>query len=366
MRSSAAKVGILAAASVIMLALADLRSFGQPAPPSESEVNRRLEEKAAAGDPMAQFMLAGSLWDGTRMAQDRPRALLLYEAAARKGIASAQSFVGWVHLTGEGVTADASQAYEWLSAAARQEDAYATYLLSQMYTRGEGVERDPERAYDLLLRSAELAYVPARITASGFLLYGPMERRDVAKGMHLLEQAARSEDSHAHYGLGREYLLGRNTERDLSAAAYWISRAAEADHVLGGLWLSELYVKGIGVDPDSVRADAERRAALERASSAEKNFFAWQLATGEDPIERNGPVAVEIMEDVLRAADNRRPAYLDTLAAAYAESGRFDEAVATQRAAVAALPADLPQDSRAGFDARLALYERREAYRETP
>jgi TPR repeat protein len=356
----------MAAASLIMLALSATRSFGQPAPVSDAEVSRRLEEAAAAGDPMAQFRLAQSLWDGERRAQDRPRALLLYEAAARKGIASAQSFLGWAHLTGQGVTADAVEAYEWLSAAARQEDGYASFLLSQVYARGDGVEQDLEHAYDLLVRAAELAYAPARLQASALLLYGPMSRRDSAKGIYLLEQAARSEDSQAHYILGREYLAGLRTQRDVPAAAYWISRAAEADHVLGGLWLSELYAKGLGVDRDSVRADAERRAALERATGAEKNLFAWQLATRDNPIERNGAVAVAIMEDLLRTADNRTAAYLDTLAAAYAESGRFDEAVATQIAAAAALPADLPAESRAGFDERLALYRRNEAYREMP
>ena len=58
----------------------------------------------------------------------------------------------------------------------------------------------------------------------------------------------------------------------------------------------------------------------------------------------------------------RRPGILDTLAAALANAGRFDEAVSTLSAALDATPADNP--SRPAMERRLSLFRRRLPYRE--
>lgn len=61
---------------------------------------------------------------------------------------------------------------------------------------------------------------------------------------------------------------------------------------------------------------------------------AWVFATCPNPVMRNGPRAVELMEDVIKRSGTRNPILLRTLAAAYAESGRFPEAVATAHEAL--------------------------------
>ena len=55
---------------------------------------------------------------------------------------------------------------------------------------------------------------------------------------------------------------------------------------------------------------------------------------------------------------------LDTLAAAYAEAGRFDEAAATAREAVAAAERTGNPAAVARMSARLSQYERRERVRQ--
>ena len=65
------------------------------------------------------------------------------------------------------------------------------------------------------------------------------------------------------------------------------------------------------------------------------NSLAWHLATCELPAARDGRAAVEIAEAAVAATDRQEANYLDTLAAAYAEIGRFDQAVKTQAEAVA-------------------------------
>src|SRR5205823_991339 len=63
---------------------------------------------------------------------------------------------------------------------------------------------------------------------------------------------------------------------------------------------------------------------------------AWKLATSADAGRRNGRLARLKAEIVSQAYDDGDPKALDALAAAHAELGDFQAAVATQRQALAA------------------------------
>ncbi len=95
------------------------------------------------------------------------------------------------------------------------------------------------------------------------------------------------------------------------------------------------------------------------------NNLAWILATSRDDRLRNGREAVEIAERLCQATGHQMPAALDTLAAAYAESHRFADAVRT-----ASQGADLAsaQHQFALADeirGRLKQYEAQQPYRDT-
>ncbi len=57
------------------------------------------------------------------------------------------------------------------------------------------------------------------------------------------------------------------------------------------------------------------------------NNLAWLLATSPDGDLRNGPEAVRLAERACELTQYREPLFIGTLAAAYAEAGRFPEAV---------------------------------------
>jgi len=57
--------------------------------------------------------------------------------------------------------------------------------------------------------------------------------------------------------------------------------------------------------------------------------LAWILATCPDSSVRNGPLAVELTEKPLAERGRSNPTLLHTLAAAYAEAGKFNEAMST-------------------------------------
>ena len=94
------------------------------------------------------------------------------------------------------------------------------------------------------------------------------------------------------------------------------------------------------------------------------NNLAWLLATSRDPKFRNGAEAVELAERAYTLTGRSNPNYLDTLAAAYAEAGRPDDAVRACEQAVA-LARAAGQDGLAGtIEERMQLYRAGQAYRE--
>jgi tetratricopeptide (TPR) repeat protein len=65
------------------------------------------------------------------------------------------------------------------------------------------------------------------------------------------------------------------------------------------------------------------------------NALAWLLATTDDPELRNPYLAVQLAERAARQSGERDPRILDTLAAAYADAGRHEEAAAVAERALA-------------------------------
>jgi TPR repeat protein len=77
---------------------------------------------------------------------------------------------------------------------------------------------------------------------------------------------------------------------------------------------------------------------LERAANAgdvdAMNNLAWCYATNRWSGWRNGPEAVRLAEEACALTAYENPNLLDTLAAAYAEQGQYERAVAIERCAV--------------------------------
>ncbi len=95
------------------------------------------------------------------------------------------------------------------------------------------------------------------------------------------------------------------------------------------------------------------------------NNLAWLLATHPKASQRDGVKAIALAERANRLCGGQQPGALDTLAAAYAEAGRFSDALATARKA---LELAKRQDSRPMADslrARIALYEAGKPYHQT-
>jgi Flp pilus assembly protein TadD len=96
------------------------------------------------------------------------------------------------------------------------------------------------------------------------------------------------------------------------------------------------------------------------------NNLAWVLATHPEPRLRDAQDAVRLAERAAALTASNDAAVLDTLAAAYAEAGRFSEASASARRAIALARADGDADLARAIAARLAGYAAGRPHRDPP
>jgi len=164
----------------------------------------------------------------------------------------------------------------------------------------------------------------------------------------------------AHQKLADLLMADGATDEALAHAAEAARLAPEGNAALG-LALSYM-------EADRPRdAIGVLRSVLARdpADGGAASMLAWLFATSHEKELRDGNAAVALAErsvggDAGRAPDADR---LDTLAAAYAEVGRFADAVATARRAEAAARAAGSAELAGEIAARIALYERGRPFR---
>jgi Flp pilus assembly protein TadD len=142
--------------------------------------------------------------------------------------------------------------------------------------------------------------------------------------------AADPTDPNAHCGMGqaltRQGKLEEGRAQFLEALRL-APKDAEAHYYLGVLLAEQHH---------TAEAMTEYRTASEIQPNRPDalNNLAWILATDPRPEFRNGAEAVQMATKASSLTGNRSPFFIGTLAAAYAEAGRFDEAVAAAENAV--------------------------------
>lgn len=164
--------------------------------------------------------------------------------------------------------------------------------------------------------------------------------------MNLAQSCMQADDSKT-----AEQLLGHVLEIDPGRATAW--------HAMGFLKLR------IGQSHAAVQAFRAGLESSERDVSL-INDLAWLLATSSDPTLRDGAEALALVQSVHDATGSGDPNVLDTLAAALAELGRFDEAVETIELAIRTAGELGSADLKKRLADRGALYRDHKPYRMSP
>ena len=101
--------------------------------------------------------------------------------------------------------------------------------------------------------------------------------------------------------------------------------------------------------------------AAEQNLPQAQNDYAWLLSTSHLEDLRDGELALTYAEKAVAQVESA--AYLDTLAAAYAELGRFSDAIRIQERALA-LVSEASSEEAAALADHLAAYRAGEPWRE--
>ena len=103
---------------------------------------------------------------------------------------------------------------------------------------------------------------------------------------------------------------------------------------------------------------------LDPANPGTYGNLAWLLAACSDASIRNGPKAVTLAEKADQLSSGANPVIAGTLAAAYAESGRFPQAIATVQRALSLVSAHPNSQLYQMLNAQLTLYRAGTAFHE--
>lgn len=169
------------------------------------------------------------------------------------------------------------------------------------------------------------------------------------------------EHAEAENNLGNVLAL----EGDLAGAMPHFTRALQLDpnlfeaqyFVAGDLARQKKYDLAVAGYNNALRIKPDYPSAL--------NDLAWILAAEDAPKVRNPEQAIEFARRACELTVGKEPGYLDTLAVAYSEAGRFADALdATQRAVAAARAVD-NESLALKIEGRLKHYQQGISYRQS-
>jgi tetratricopeptide (TPR) repeat protein len=168
------------------------------------------------------------------------------------------------------------------------------------------------------------------------------------------------EDPRANCGLGKALAMqGRHADAVWEfIAALKVGYNYPEAHRLLALSLSTLR------RPSDAALEYQRALQFDPSDLDSLNNLAWLQSTSPDPTLRNGTNAIVLANRACELTTNLQPVFIGTLAAAYAEAGRFDDAIA---AAQKARDLALAQTNQPIADANLKLldlYRLHQPYRE--
>ena len=224
--------------------------------------------------------------------------------------------------------------------------------------------------------------------------YALQEKLDEAMAMFLKATQLNPGLAAAHYNLGNAYLLKGHTEEAIAELKTALRR--EPDHIKAKNRLADALLQtGKGAEalpyceavvkarpqdahahfnlgmaclaakrPDQAAAGFNEAVRLAPDTPECLNALAWIYAASPQTKLRNGPEAVRLAERACQLTKRQQTTILDTLAAAYAETGRFAEAVKTteeiRALALSAHDTNMVEVTRQ----RLELYRAGKAYRD--
>lgn len=301
-----------------------------------------FERGVAVGDAAAANNLGVMYLKGRGVDIDYVRARELFETAAADGIAGAMFNRGIMLLRGYGGPPEPARAHGWFERAARLGDREAQFFLGLMLTRGDGVPADPEAAREWFRQSAEAGLAASQFNLAMLLLSQDVEDNEdealrwlsaasaqahpgaalqiaqlhlrhadnperTARAAAILRPLAEDGSAEGQLQLGMMYSFGGAHVLDHEEGRFWLRQAALQDLPAAQFNLATIYARGIGTEPDPVRAWAwfDLAAPAHPQAGAARDLVAAELDVAA--IERATALAEELRRVGSRGAATATP-----------------------------------------------------------
>ena len=186
---------------------------------------------------------------------------------------------------------------------------------------------------------------------------------DLEEAVKWYLQGARLGNSKAQASLGQLYATGKGVKENDKIALRWFRKAADQGNANAQNNVGLIYSQGSGVAKNYAEASAWFDKAIAQGHRGAINNLSWQLATCPLIEFRDGNLAVQMMEAML-ADIQPTSTVVDTLAAAYAETGDYQRAIKTQTAAISLLEIEGSAEWLDDFNKRLGLYRDKKPWRD--
>ncbi|MGH1356944.1 MAG: tetratricopeptide repeat protein [Thalassovita sp.] len=247
--------------------------------------------------------------------RDEARAAKLFNAAATRGDAEAQYYLGLLYLKGTGIAENADQAFNWLLASAEQQNAQAQYELARLYSEGIGTKKNTKEGLRWLGRAADNGHNEAQFFLALAMDSGQGAPLNRAGALNWFRRAAEAGNVLSQRWLGQKYLTGDGVEPNTSEAFRWLQASASAGDA------ASLHLLGL-----AHRGDYEGQVDLQRAwqlfnAAANKNYApslvakAMMLEQGETG-QADLPQAVALYRKALELGDQDAALQLGRMAGA--------------------------------------------------
>ncbi len=287
-------------------ALLALRRLDKPAKPVENEPAPTPQKEVDA----KELFESAARYEVEGCGDPSCNPVEMIAESARLGYAPAQSRLGLMYLTGDGVDLSYEKAFDWFTKAADQGDSEALYQLGGLFEWGNGVTESVDKAIELYSKAKELGNIHAAVSLN--LLQASIKPTDgsehsIDPTLRVLIKGAEGGDPESQYGLGVVFEQGVLAPKNEDEAIHWYLLAAcrgneDAKERLKILGVDELDVRinipqnnKFGFDP------AEVELAIKEALDLRKLLLQGDaLAENDDedveerPEEPIGTQAVEI------------------------------------------------------------------------
>lgn len=311
----------------------------------------------------AIYDLGRMFHDGKGVSRDYAKAAELFDKAAARNDADALYALAWMRLRGEGVEQNDNVAAALLLKATEQRHAPAENMLGWLYTLGKGVPQDYIKALEFYDDAAAQDNVEAQLALAILYEEGKGVPADIQKTVEIYERLiARHDDPRAEVNLGWIYETGKRLGKDEAKAIDLYRKAASQGYPPGIAQLASCYAFGKGVTENYATARDLYEKAVAAGDGYALNDFAWFLATCPEQSQRDGRQAVKLATKACEQSGWQNANEMGTLAAAYAESGDFANAIKYQEKAISMIKGDFPDPAQ--MKEMLALFRQRKPYRE--